>query len=75
MTQPKITQDNVHLLIPNKVAQLAARLIQDGIVSNLPEALGKVYSSNVYSLLEQENTKYWWLGTASLYHDMVTGKA
>lgn len=75
MTQPKITQDNVHLLIPNKVAQLAALLMQNGVASSMSDALGKVYSSNVYSLLEQENTKYWWLGTASLYHDMITGKA
>lgn len=75
MTQPKITQDNVHLLIPNKVAQLAALLLQNGEATSLSEALKKVYSSNVYSMLEQENTKYWWLGTASLYHDMVVGKA
>ena len=26
--QPKITQDNVHLLLPSKVAQLANRLLQ-----------------------------------------------
>lgn len=75
MTQPKITQDNVHLLIPNKVAQLASRLMQDGIASSMPEALGAVYSSNVYSLLEQECTKYWWMGIASLYHDMLAREA
>ena len=74
MTQPKITQDNVHLLIPNKVAQLASRLMQDGIASTMSEALGTVYSSNVYSLLEQECTKYWWMGTASLYHDMFASE-
>ena len=28
--QPKITQDNVHLLLPSKVAQLANRLLQNG---------------------------------------------
>ena len=33
MKRTKITQDNVHLLLPNKVAQLADRLLRNGKAS------------------------------------------
>ena len=49
MNQPKITQDNVHLLLPNKVAQLADRLLQNGVAADMPAALNMVYSSPVYA--------------------------
>lgn len=71
MTQPKITQDNVHLLLPNKVAQLADRLITNGNAKDIPTALSMVYSSPVYANLERESTKYWWLGVNALYQDIV----
>lgn len=71
MNSPKITQDNVHLLLPNKIAHLADRLIKNGIAKDIADALGLVYSSSVYANLENEKTKYWWLGTNALYFDMV----
>jgi len=67
MKQPKITQDNVHLLLPNKVAQLADRLLQNGVADDMASALNMVYTSPVYAKLERENTKYWWLGVNALY--------
>lgn len=67
MNQPKITQDNVHLLLPNKVAQLADRLLQNGVADDMASALNMVYTSPVYAKLERENTKYWWLGVNALY--------
>lgn len=67
MNQPKITQDNVHLLLPNKVAQLANRLMQNGVANDMATALNMVYTSPVYAKLEQENTKYWWYGVNALY--------
>ena len=70
MNQPKITQDNVHLLLPNKVAQLADRLLQNGEANDMATALSMVYSSPVYTYLEHEQTKYWWLGINTLYQDM-----
>lgn len=70
MNKVKITQDNVHLLIPNKVAQLADRLIQNGIASDMPTALSMVYTSSTYANLEKECTKYWWYGTNMLYHNL-----
>lgn len=72
MNQPKITQDNVHLLLPNKVAQLADRLLQNGDAKDMVSAINMVYSSPVYAKLEQEKTKYWWLGVNALYQDIIT---
>lgn len=71
MKQVKITQVNVHLLLPNKVAQLANRLLLNGVVPTLPEALDMVYSSSTYAKLEREKTKYWWLGVNALYEEIV----
>ena len=71
MNQTKITQENVHLLLPNKVAQLADRLIQNGVVADMPTAVNMVYSSPVYANMERENTKYWWLGVNALYQEIV----
>jgi len=71
MTQPKITQDNVHLLLPSKVAQLANRLLQNGYEKSMADALTMVYTSHVYAKLEQEKTKYWWLGVNALYQEIT----
>lgn len=71
MKKVEITQDNVHLLLPSKVAQLANRILQDGLAKDLSTALDMVYNSGVYTKLEQEKTKYWWLGINTLYHDFL----
>lgn len=70
MNHPKITQDNVHLLLPNKVAQLANRLLQNGESKDMVSAINMVYTSSVYAKLEQEKTKYWWLGVNTLYQEL-----
>ena len=70
MKQPKITQDNVHLLLPNKVAQLANRLLQNGDAKDIANALTMIYTSPIYAKLEQEKTKYWWLGINALYQEI-----
>jgi len=70
MKQPKITQDNVHLLMPNKIAQLANRLLQNGEAKDIANALTMIYTSPVYAKLEQEKTKYWWLGINALYQEI-----
>ena len=56
MNQPKITQDNVHLLLPNKVAPLPNRLLQNGDAKDIANALTMIYTSPVYANLEQEKT-------------------
>ncbi len=70
MKQPKITQDNVHLLLPSKVAQLANRLLLNGEAKDIANALTMIYTSPVYAKLEQEKTKYWWLGINALYQEI-----
>ena len=72
MNQSKITQDNVHLLLPNKVAQLADRLLNNGDADDMTTALNMVYTSPVYANLEQEKTKYWWYGVTTLYREIKT---
>lgn len=71
MKQITITQENVHLLLPNKVAQLAQRLMQNNKTEDIVTALRMVYRSQVYAKLEQESTKYWWLGINALYEELV----
>ena len=71
MKQTKITQENVHLLLPSKVAQIADRLLRNGQASDIAGALQMVYSSPVYDKLEQEQTKYWWLGVNALYEELI----
>ena len=70
MNQPKITQENVHLLLPNKVAQLADRLLQNGDANDMATAISMVYTSPVYANLEQEKTKYWWYGVTTLFQEV-----
>ena len=43
---------------------------QRGVTSSL----NIVYTSPVYAKLEQERTKYWWLGINALYQDIVQHK-
>lgn len=70
MNQPKITQENVHLLLPNKVAQLADRLLKNGDANDMATAISMVYTSPVYANLEQEKTKYWWYGVTTLFQEV-----
>lgn len=71
MKQQKLTQENLYLILPGKVSQIANRLIEQGLASDIPSALKIVYSSDVYKKLEKESTKYWWLGLNDLYNEMV----
>lgn len=72
MKHPKINQDNVHLLLPSKVAQIANRLFENGNANDMTSAINMVYRSPVYDKLEQEKTKYWWLGITALYIDIIS---
>ena len=66
MSLPEITQNNVHLFIPYKVACLASCLVEEE--GYCPKsALLKIYSSDFYKELEQEKTKLWWEGPQQLY--------
>lgn len=67
---PEITQDNVYIFIPYKVAKITTAIRQDSQMS-LKEALLSFYRSNTYRLLEQENTKLWHLSPAQIYVDFL----
>mgnify|MGYP003295669707 FL=1 len=63
-----ITQKNVHLLIPSKLSWMANMLAEDRDIS-IVEAMKILYSSEVYSRLEDESTKVWHLGPVALYEE------
>lgn len=64
-----ITQDNLYLLLPGKMAALAQFYAEDHGCSML-EALRKVYSSSLYSSLATESTKLWHCGATDLYENI-----
>ena len=64
-----ITQDNLYLLLPSKVAWLADMLSEDKNIS-IVEAMRVIYSSDTYKQLENETTKMWHLGPVALYQGM-----
>ena len=52
----EITQSNLYLLLPSKVAWMAELLSEDENVS-IVEAIKMIYSSDMYKRLEDESTK------------------
>jgi len=63
-----ITQKNVHLLLPSKLSWMANMLAEDRDIS-IVEAIKILYTSEVYSRLEDESTKVWHLGPVALYEE------
>ncbi len=66
----EINQQNLYLLLPSKVSLLAG-MIQENENMQLIDAIKKVYSSDIYKKLEQEETKVWHLGPVDLYNEIV----
>lgn len=64
-----INQNNLYLLLPSKVAWLANMLLIDKKIDMI-EAMKSIYSSDIYSRLEDESTKLWHLGPVALYEEM-----
>lgn len=60
-------QEQFVLMMSNISASLIAKIAQKQNIS-VQEALEKLYSSNLYSLLEQEDTKVWQYSTDMLYN-------
>jgi hypothetical protein len=69
----EITQSNLYLLLPSKVAWMAELLSEDKNVS-IVEAIKMIYSSDMYKRLEYESTKMWHLGPAALYQELIRNK-
>ena len=67
---PEITDKNLYLLLPGKVAAVVQKYVEDYHVSMF-EALHKFYHSNTYRRLEKEETKLWHLGPVALYQEFL----
>lgn len=63
-----VNQDNLYLFLPAKVSWMATMLSEDEETS-IVDAVCKIYSSNLYHQLENEDTKLWHLGPVDLYRD------
>lgn len=63
---PVITQENVHIFIPHKVAGVINMIAEKEQISIL-DALRKFYHSNTYKQLEDERTKLWYESIIGLY--------
>lgn len=63
---PKITNDNLYLILPGKVSRMAMMYVADFGVS-ITEALKRIYKSATYRELGKEETKLWHLGPVALY--------
>ncbi len=63
---PEITQENVRLFIPYKVAKICNEIcLQEQLTTT--EAVLKFYKTNLSRLLGDEQTKLWHLGWVALY--------
>ena len=69
MTRPPVTQNNVHLFIPNKVAKVCAELNRSQNLS-LNDSILKFYNSPTYETLSREPSKLWQEGWVYLYQMM-----
>ena len=65
MSEAQINSENLYLILPFKVSQLAMLYARKFNVTLL-EALRKIYSSRTYKDLEREETKLWHLGPVAL---------
>lgn len=69
MALPKITQENVHIFIPLKVAKVCERFSKNHNISK-KQALLEFYNSKTYEDLEKEDTKLWYEGVNYLYDQL-----
>ena len=69
MTETKITQENLYLILPYKVGQLAI-LYAKKSNTTIIEAIQSIYRSNTYKELEREESKLWHLGPVALFEYM-----
>lgn len=67
--QLEVTQQNLHLFLPGKIANVAA-IIADHDHCTMLEAMQRFYTSPVYRQLEKEETKLWHLGAVALWEMM-----
>lgn len=66
----EISQSNLYLLLPSKIAWLTEMLTDDTGVT-IVDAIKAIYSSETYTQLEDEATKMWHLGPVALYQSLT----
>lgn len=65
----EITQQNLYLVLPGKINSLAKLIVENKNMSFF-DAINIIYKSNLYKLLEKENTKFWTFGPVALYESL-----
>ncbi|MBQ5551343.1 MAG: hypothetical protein IIT32_09790 [Bacteroidales bacterium] len=65
-----VTQDNLYLFLPSKTSRLADILAEERGI-DIVEAIKSVYNSDIYRLLEIEDTKLWHLGPVALSESIM----
>lgn len=70
MTESKITQQNLYLILPYKIGQLAI-LFAKKFNTTLLDAIQSIYRSNTYKELEREESKLWHLGPVALLEHLI----
>lgn len=69
-----VTQENLYLFLPGKIANVAAIISANEHCSTL-EAMRRFYASDAYLKLQSEESKFWHLGAVALYqeykHDLI----
>ncbi len=68
--RPLVTQNNLYMLLPAKVANIVEMLSRR---TNTPELrlLKEFYRSNTYKAMEREETKYWQWGNVALCENFL----
>ena len=68
--RPLVTQNNLYMLLPAKVANIVTMLAKK---TNTPELclLKEFYRSNTYKAMEREETKYWQWGNVALCENFL----
>ena len=63
---PEVTQENVHIFFPFKIAKVAVQIAKE---ENIPitEAVEKFYASKTEQVLADESTQLWQIGWVGLY--------
>jgi hypothetical protein len=73
MALPKITQENVHLFIPLKIAKVTEMIVETEN-RNWEDVMIELYNSKVYADLEKEETKLWHEGATYIYESFKEEK-
>ncbi len=68
MNIPEVTQSNLRILLPAKIAG-AAEYIANGFNCPPEKALMLFYQSKTYASLEKEETKYWHMSPLQLFRE------